>query len=199
MSFVVADDNRKPKCYKRCISRENIEKLTKENPFNFNYRRYVGLIKYAEAKQELGKDDIEIKNLYVLRNVYKNEVFVDRNDNHVFELNNDCWTEYFRYDDYEVYGAKMIIDRAMGSLPARIFMSELHGKTNLRVEGAVLIKDTFYTLTQVILPDSFVDLPSNLKTKKIMDLYNVQIIGVDYEKEMRLMAVNSALKIVEKG
>lgn len=199
MTFVKADDNRKPKFYKRCISKENAEKLTKESPLDFNYQRYVGLIKYAEAKQELGKDDIEIKNLYVLRNVYKNEVFVDRNDNHVFELNNDCWTEYFRYDDYEVYGAKMIIDRAMGSLPARIFMRELHGKTNLRVEGAIFIKDTFYTLTQVILPDSFVDLPSNLKTRKIEDLYNVQVLGENFEKEMCLMAVNSALKIVKKG
>lgn len=199
MTFVKADDNRKPKCYKRCISKENAEKLTKESPLDFNYKRYVGLIKYAEAKQELGKDDIEIKNLYVLRNVYKNEVFVDKNTSHVFGLNNDCWTEYLRYDDYEVYGAKMIIDRAMGSLPARIFMRELHGKTNLRVEGAIFIKDTFYTLTQVILPDSFVDLPSNLKTRKIEDLYNVQVLGENFEKEMCLMAVNSALKIVKKG
>lgn len=200
MTFVnkEADDARRPQYFKRYIAKKDAEKLTKESALDFNYQRFMGLIKYSDAKQKLDKDDIEIVNVYVLRNVFRNEVFVDRNIGHLIRLNNK-WVDYLKFDDFEIYGAKIVMDRVMGSLSARTFMKELHGKTSLRVEGAIFIKNTFYTLTQIILPDSFVDLPSNLTTKKIWDEARVQILGKDYEKEMLLMSVNKSLKIVGKG
>lgn len=193
MNETVDEKKRAIVYYKLVVPKNELENLKAKDKYNFDYTYYLSLCNTVKAKAVFknsrtvrdfetpcSEDEVEVVHLVVLRNVYNNEVIrkKDANESYVFQLEN-VWIDDCPFDDYSVLGAKKIVDRVFGSMNARDFTVELAGKTSLKVCGAVYLKGKIYVLTQIIFPDYFPSMPSNLRNEKIYDLDSVQTIGGD--------------------
>ena len=193
MNETVDEKKRAIVYYKLVVPKNELENLKAKDKYNFDYTYYLSLCNTVKAKAffknsrtvrdfepPCSEDEVEVVHLVVLRNVYNNEVIrkKDANESYVFQLEN-VWIDDCPFDDYSVLGAKKIVDRVFGSMNARDFTVELAGKTSLKVCGAVYLKGQIYVLTQIIFPDYFPSMPSNLRKEKIYDLDSVQTIGGD--------------------
>ena len=193
MNETVDEKKRAIVYYKLVVPKNELENLKAKDKYNFDYTYYLSLCNTVKAKAffknsrtvrdfeaPCSEDEVEVVHLVVLRNVYNNEVIrkKDANESYVFQLEN-VWIDDCPFDDYSVLGAKKIVDRVFGSMNARDFTVELAGKTSLKVSGAVYFKGKIYVLTQIIFPDYFPSMPSNLRKEKIYDLDSVQTIGGD--------------------
>lgn len=194
MNETTVDEKKRAIFYYRLVVPKNeLENLKAKDKYNFDYTYYLSLCNTVKAKAffknsrtardfeiPCSEDEVEVVHLVVLRNVYNNEVIrkKDANESYVFQLEN-VWIDDCPFDDYSVLGAKKIVDRVFGSMNASDFTAELAGKTSLKVCGAVYLKGKIYVLTQIIFPDYFPSIPSNLRKEKIYDLDSVQTIGGD--------------------
>ena len=193
MNETVDEKKRAIVYYRLVVPKNELENLKAKDKYNFDYTYYLSLCNTVKAKAffknsrtvrdfeaPCSEDEVEVVHLVVLRNVYNNEVIrkKDANESYVFHLEN-VWIDDCPFDDYSVLGAKKIVDRVFGSMNARDFTVELAGKTSLKVCGAVYLKGKIYVLTQIIFPDYFPSMPSNLRKEKIYDLDSVQTIGGD--------------------